>query len=270
MNERRFRHLGGWVWSLTGVLGLLASGCSSVPTQVSTRPDGARVERATEGTGAAIVFQAGLGDGLDSWSPVWAKVAGVGRLVGYSRPGYGRSDSTRRPRDPCSIARELHALLAELDVRPPYVLVGHSLGGLYQWVFAVLYPQDVKALVLLDPTHPDHWSRLQREAGSSATALRGMRATLFTATMRSEFDAQLECLDTIDRSRARSIPTRLLVRTEYQLFELGAFRSMVESLQHDWLSLVGADRIERVSGAAHYLHRDRPDTVAAAIRESAR
>lgn len=262
--------LRGFSCVLFAVLGLLAGGCSSVPSQVMTRPDGARVERATNGAGQTIVFQAGLGDGLDTWSPVWGKVAGAGRLVAYSRPGYGRSDPTRRPRDPCSIAHELRALLAELDLSPPYVLVGHSIGGLYQWVFAVLYPQDVKALVLLDPTHPDHWNRLQREAGSAATALRGMRATLFTPTMKAEFDAQLECLDTIDRARARSIPSRLLVRTEYQLFELGAFRSMVESLQGDWLRLVGTDRVEPVSGAAHYLHRDRPDTVAEAIRAAAR
>jgi len=85
-------------------------------------------------------------------------------------------------------------------VRPPYVLIGHSIGGLYQGGCALLYPRDVKALVLIDPTHPDQWIRLQREAGSASSALRGMRA-MFHADDEGKVDARS---DYLERTRVRS------------------------------------------------------------------
>ena len=227
-----------------------------------------RVEWRQSGQGDVIVLQSGLGDGADVWRAGERGLAGVGQLVSYSRPGYGRSPSTDAARDPCSIARELHGLLQAHEIRPPYLLVGHSLGGLYQWAFAALYPEEVRGLVLLYPTHPQHWSRLQRDAKGTARIMGALRGT-FSVTMRAEFDAQSACLDTLDRTSARRVPARLLVRTQYELPELGAFRRTVEALQQDWLMLIRAPQgVERVRGSSHYIQKDRPAEAVRAIREA--
>lgn len=76
----------------------------------------------------------------------------------YNRPGYGASPMMGTPRDGKHIVAELRTLLQELNLPPPYVLVGHSIGGLYMQLFAHQHPEEVSALVLIDPTHPHQFT----------------------------------------------------------------------------------------------------------------
>lgn len=82
------------------------------------------------------------------------------RVVRYDRAGIGYSDLSNTPRDPKTIARELHTLLEKSGESPPYILAGHSFGGLFIRVFTQLYPDEVAALVFLDSSHPDQRERL--------------------------------------------------------------------------------------------------------------
>ncbi|HAS45483.1 MAG TPA: hypothetical protein DCS93_33675 [Microscillaceae bacterium] len=81
------------------------------------------------------------------------------RVVRYDRAGIGYSDASKTPRDPETIARELHALLEKTGEAPPYILAGHSMGGPYIRVFAQLYPDEVAGMVFLDATHPEQVER---------------------------------------------------------------------------------------------------------------
>ena len=82
------------------------------------------------------------------------------RVVRYDRAGIGYSDLSHTPRDPTTIARELHALLEKAGESPPYILAGHSFGGLFIRVFTQLYPDEVVAMAFLDSSHPDQRERL--------------------------------------------------------------------------------------------------------------
>jgi pimeloyl-ACP methyl ester carboxylesterase len=82
------------------------------------------------------------------------------RVVRYDRAGIGYSDASNTTRDPETIARELHTLLDRAGEVPPYIVVGHSLGGPYIRVFAELYPNEVVGMFLLDTTHPDRVARI--------------------------------------------------------------------------------------------------------------
>jgi pimeloyl-ACP methyl ester carboxylesterase len=106
-----------------------------------------------------VLFESALGAGSPTWAWVQPAVARSTRACAYDRAGEGWSDLGPDPRDAEQIARELHALLTGADVAPPYVLVGHSFGGLYVRAFADLYPTDVVGLVLVDASHPDQWAR---------------------------------------------------------------------------------------------------------------
>lgn len=242
-------------------------GCTSLDTTGLTPTPSGQIATSVAGSGGpVIVFQSGLGDGKDSWRPVFHTLSASNQVFAYDRPGYGRSPAAKSPRDPCTIAAELRSTLKAAGISPPYILVGHSIGGLYQYAYARLYPEDVAGVVLIDPTHPDHWNRMQQEAPAAATVIKGLRATVFSATSRSEFDAQNQCLGSFDAKSPLAVPVRLLTKTKFTGIERGAFETMVHSLENDWMRLLGAKSINRVRGAGHYIHHDQPDIVVQEIR----
>ena len=106
-----------------------------------------------------VVLESGLGGMSAAWGWVQPETAKFCRVVSYDRPGLGWSGSDPAPRTAALAARRLHGVLVRSGVLPPYVLVGHSMGGLLIRVFADLYPQEVAGMVLLDAAHPDQHLR---------------------------------------------------------------------------------------------------------------
>lgn len=109
--------------------------------------DGARSGRPT------VVFEAGGGGTSEEWAAVRTRLGQDVRACAYDRAGLGRSEAGPQPRTLRQEAFELHALLRAAGEAPPYVLVGHSIGGLLVRVYAAANPDDVAGLVLVDPTH---------------------------------------------------------------------------------------------------------------------
>lgn len=101
-----------------------------------------------------IVLEAGAGGGAGSWSPVLDDLVATTRTCAYDRAGLGQSEARGR-RTLADAARDLRTLLELAGERPPFVAVGHSLGGTYARVFAGLHRAEVPAVVLLDSFDPD-------------------------------------------------------------------------------------------------------------------
>jgi pimeloyl-ACP methyl ester carboxylesterase len=104
-----------------------------------------------------VIFESGLPGTVLSWSAVQQRLAERTATLSYDRAGLGWSDPGPEPRTAGRIVEELHRLLQALQLPPPYVLVGHSYGGLIVRLYAARYPADVAGLVLLDPTMPEEW-----------------------------------------------------------------------------------------------------------------
>jgi len=115
-----------------------------------------------EGT-PAVILDSGLGDTYISWRKVQPDIAKLTRVCSYDRAGLGYSDPSPNARTSKVIAQELHALLGAAQVPPPYVLVGHSMGGYDVRLYASLYPREVVGMVLVDASHPDQENRLPAE-----------------------------------------------------------------------------------------------------------
>ena len=105
-----------------------------------------------------IVLEAGLMSTVLSWSGLQRELAGSFRVVSYDRAGLGWSDMGPMPRTADRIVDELHALLERAAIPPPYVLVGHSFGGLTMPLFAARFPDEVSGVVLVDPVVPAEWN----------------------------------------------------------------------------------------------------------------
>jgi pimeloyl-ACP methyl ester carboxylesterase len=107
-----------------------------------------------------VIFESGFGQPGYTWKLVQSKIAESNRACWYDRAGNGWSDPARGKRWSDSVAMDLHQLLAAARVSPPYVLVGHSLGGYHVRVFNARFPQEVVGLVLVDPSNEDIGKRI--------------------------------------------------------------------------------------------------------------
>jgi pimeloyl-ACP methyl ester carboxylesterase len=118
-------------------LHLLEAGCAGAPT---------------------VLLEAGLMSTLLSWTEIQRVLADSYRVVSYDRAGLGWSDPGPMPRTAERIVTELHSLLEHAAIPPPYILVGHSFGGLTMPLFAARYPQETAGMVLVDPVVPAEWN----------------------------------------------------------------------------------------------------------------
>lgn len=122
--------------------------------------DGCRLHLQTAGHGPpSVVLESGLGGMSAAWGWIQPETAKFSSVVSYDRAGLGWSGPDLAPKTATLAARRLRALLLKSGVLPPYVLVGHSMGGLFVRVFAALFPDEVAGMVLLDAVHPDQHLR---------------------------------------------------------------------------------------------------------------
>ena len=110
-----------------------------------------------------VIFEAGLGGDNSAWARVQPAIAAHTRACSYDRAGIGFSDPARRPSDSANIVDDLHRLLNAAAIKPPYILVGHSLGGMHVRLYADTYLGEVAGMVLVDSaeeTWRENWWRL--------------------------------------------------------------------------------------------------------------
>ena len=121
------------------------------------------IESGANQPGPVVVLECGIGGATAaSWGTVRPRVAEFAHVIAYDRAGLGYSPPGPRPRDGARLADELHALLERGGLPPPYVLVGHSYGGLIARLFTARYPREVAGVVLLESSHPDQFSGARR------------------------------------------------------------------------------------------------------------
>ena len=115
---------------------------------------GYRLHIYCEGEGSpTVIMEAGLGNPSLTWSLVQPEIAKDTRVCVYDRAGLGWSDSSPRQRSAEVMVEELHTLLRNANIHAPYVLVGHSFGGLLLRLYTHTYPDEVVGLVLVDSFH---------------------------------------------------------------------------------------------------------------------
>ena len=241
--------------------------------------DGHQMHLLCSGTGSPTVILDGGETALWAW--IQPTVAQSARVCSYDRAGYGWSEAGPEPRDAKAVASELHTLLDEAGVEPPYILVGHSFGGIYARVFRSLYPEDVVGMVLLDATHPDNFTRqgesldtlrmassvaavlsrigLMRlfaasqsfdlPAAENATLIANMSAAQYWDASRADAAAMASALD---EGRAAgdlgNLPLAVLVALTYPE---GRPRDTERALQLELAALSSNTLYEEIDGAGH-------------------
>ena len=220
-----------------------------------------------------VVLDAGLANTSATWSLVEPKVGEFARVCSYDRAGVGKSDRAPQQHSSNEIVLDLHNLLTKAAVKPPYVLVGHSFGGMNTRLYASEYPKEVVGIVLVDSTHEDESDRMLavlpseilKKARPEDMVVRGAEAIDFDKSV-----AQLRAADW-----RRDIPLVVLTRgsatlnpNDYAVPSLAAkFEGIRLELQQELVrrSAKGRQIIAEKSG--HFIHRDQPELVIEAIRQ---
>ncbi len=179
------------LYPLIGVLAFLAVGGATEAVIAATEPavpmevggqmvdvGGHTLFVSCTGEGSpTVVLEAGAGAGAASFARIVPHVAATTRVCVYDRAGRGRSEPPSGPPDGPAIARDLHALLAASGNPGPYILAGHSSGGVYARFFADAFPEQVAGMVLLDAQTPHAVPSLSgRESARSPSTLWGIVA----------------------------------------------------------------------------------------------
>jgi pimeloyl-ACP methyl ester carboxylesterase len=116
-----------------------------------------------------LIFENGMGVGFGSWNLVLDQLSKVAPVFTYNRAGVEKSEKVFQMPTPKFVSENLKAILTELKIAPPYILVGHSMGGVYVRAFAGLYPNDVAGLAFVDPADfmetKESWKDIMRAIG---------------------------------------------------------------------------------------------------------
>ncbi len=145
--------------------------------------------------GPTVLFEAGIAATNLNWCHIQETVARFTHTVSYDRGGLGWSGPSRSARTPTNCAAELHDLLERAGMKPPYILVGHSFGGLVMRRYALSYPEEVSGIVLVDPMRCEEWPPMNpgRQAGDrqdqEAFRLRGADCAFRFGAAGSDFPA---------------------------------------------------------------------------------
>jgi len=161
---------------------------AALPAATVREVDGHRLEILATGPATmtgAIVFENGLRETLDTWRPVLSALAPRAQVFAWNRPGYGRSDPVDGPRDGRTVVEELRRALHAAGCQPPYLLVGHSMGGLYMQEFARAHPAEVGGVVLVDSLYPGVIKRSE----DFPLYTRAAKRLFFSDTANREIDA---------------------------------------------------------------------------------
>jgi pimeloyl-ACP methyl ester carboxylesterase len=183
-----------------------------------------------------VLLDAGTPGFSAQWGWVQPAIAEFATVVSYDRPGLGWSDpwSDDGSSDPRDKVERLHAALQKLGLPGPYLLVGHSYGGLTSRLFAAAYPEEISGLVLVDPSHPDQGSRLG--GGDPAGSMWFMAPLAHTGALRlgvatGLFDSRIGDLPQRQADEAAAVFVQPGQWSAVQL-ELAAWSDIATQLEH--------------------------------------
>ena len=264
MKQRLFRK------TITVFLLCLLAACASLPDATTTILNQRHIQYALvqHDNTTPVVFENGLGGRMEWWKKVIPQIARDSTTFAYNRPGYGKSDPANTPRDGQHIVDELRALLRSKGLNPPYILVGHSLGGLYMQLYARRYPQEVSALILVDSTHP----RQMEGAGNLDRQPLWLR-TLFNLMLNSTAKQELALLQQtgtqlLGYAAPANTPVWVLSAAR-PLKEKSALADDANEKRRDIARMYpGSKQVWVDSG--HGIPLEKPEVVIAAIREAQR
>lgn len=265
----------------TEMAGTTFVGVSDAPVRVLVRG----LDRRSPGQ-PVFVLQAGAGSPLEAWGDLPDSLAAMVPVVAYDRPGLGESGFDGQDPTPTWVASHLRTVLRELEVAPPYVMVGHSWGGPLILYFAGLFPDEVVGMLYLDPSHPERtWDTFFMTNDPDVYAAREAEMSAFRTERPEWSDGRraesrvinafwASAVESRDLPDQPSVPTTIVLGTRYEQTGVGFMdRSFMEEFHRSrqerfrrWTRDLADVELQVLPEAGHFVHLYEVDTVTAAAR----
>jgi pimeloyl-ACP methyl ester carboxylesterase len=219
-----------------------------------------------------VVFESGMGESAGGWGFVFPETAAFTRTCAWDRPGIARSPARGR-HTALDTARDLKAALAAAGERGPFVVVGHSLGGVYARIFADAYRGEVAGVVLVDPFTPDispaEQAGVKLDPALVAEWSSGLQGTFQLIEALENLDWAATA-DQLAATRLGDIPLELIFVDQRLRYDERIDEATKVRLIAAWRELVlgwSTDaRLTIAEGSRHIVQLDRPDLIVASIR----
>jgi pimeloyl-ACP methyl ester carboxylesterase len=234
-----------------------------------------------------VVIEAGMGEPpieSGSWTRVVDELSKSNRVVLYDRAGLGQSDpAPKLPRTSADIAADLDALLAKAAIHGPYLLVGHSYGGLHLRMFASRFPDKVAGMVLVDASHPDQERRWLAAFGpprsDETETVRTIRIHLASRTTPDSNPEKIDPKATAEQIKgARDLGDKpLVILTHSAGFKidpslpddyLARIEAVWTEIQHEYRRLSTRSSLLQSRNGGHNLPGEDPDLVISGVRRA--
>jgi pimeloyl-ACP methyl ester carboxylesterase len=208
-----------------------------------------------------IVFESGYGCDLNNWNSIKSDVSKFANVFLYDRDGIGRSKKSSEPKHSMQIINNLRNLLKKAEVKPPYLLVGHSFGGVNVRLFANKYLEEVAGVILLDSVHEEQNKKM---------------VPLFTEKVREDYLGQFaveatlsefeESLEQVRGTKLGEIPL-LVITGGTQSHHTNPSMAQWMMFQKELANLSTTSNHLVIKEAGHAVHIDEPQLVINAIKE---
>ncbi|MES9988852.1 MAG: alpha/beta hydrolase [Candidatus Thiodiazotropha endolucinida] len=240
------------------ISGCLLTACTTLRHSERVELEGSAVGYASVGEGdVTIVLESGLGDGMTSWDGIMDELAQISRVFAYSRPGYFPSRASNRSRNPDQVVDELRLLLKQTGHTPPYLLVGHSLGGLYVLNFVERYPGEVAGVVLVDGRHPMMTQACLKRALNGCSMPSLVQSLLPRHAVDEYKAAQTSRLPVTMGDK----PLAVISRAPGHGMNSAGWDKLWSEMQVDLAELSSRSIHLVARRGGHYVHKDEPDRV---------
>lgn len=205
-----------------------------------------------------VIFENGMSDSLEIWGTIPDMVAKNARVFLYDRLDIGKSGTSRNKRTIPNMVSELRTILNDQDINPPYILVGHSMGGMIIRYYSSSYPDEVKGLLLLDPAPESFWKSMsEKELNEYIKGGNEWYETRFPEKYRKEWYHFIPNLKYMDNLNIDSeLPVILVSATAWHWYKY-----------HEDI-LVGLENSKHIElEGEHHIFKNHPDLIIQFIHE---
>ncbi|MEI2665408.1 alpha/beta fold hydrolase [Rossellomorea sp. LJF3] len=209
-----------------------------------------------------VVMDAGYGDYSKAWDPVIGELSEITEVLVYDRAGLGKSGKSPNRRTSREMVKEMKELLSILDIKPPYLFVGHSFGGVNVSVYAHEYPEEVAGLVLVDSTPVDYRERFLPTMTSEF-----QEAYRKQFVREGNYEEFMESLGQLkEYEETLSMPVIVLSAGKKDHYS-EASQELWNIMQREMALISSKGEFVLAENSAHYIQRDEPLVVIKAVEK---
>ena len=241
---------------LLGVIFL--TGCEKKESERFVEVDGTNFHIKEFGKGdPTVLFENGMGSSMDTWISIPDSISKAARVFSYDRAGTGKSEGTTSERTLPIMVDELRALLSKENISPPYIYVAHSMGSYLGRYFALHYPDELRALVLIDPSPDKLYDDYSKEEYDNFKKIGDQSFANAGIGEQREWENYLENRKYVQNATiSDDIPMVIVSATQWDFYD---YHSKIMNNNKD-------SRHFRIEGG-HDIHQEQPEKMVEIIRE---